>query len=235
MSGKTLKQFLAEAFVKQPGTQLGSNPGGIHVDDDGSKHYIKKYHNAEQAKAEVLAGKIYDHMGIKTLTPEMHDTHHVKTKWNDNVSTKSPSFYNKPSAKHAEQLGKIYHAAILTKNWDILGPHDLGNIVHNKKTDDLHSIDHGGAFHFRAQGGYKNYDSNISEKETLLKDQGLSSRVFNNAFKHHPGVENHALESIKNINHRHIKKLFEESGLSNWRGLHDTFNKRFDNLLSSYK
>ena len=67
----TFKHFINEEdLTPVSGTQYGSNPGGVHVDNKGNKHYVKYYKDGEQAKTEALTGKIYNHMGIKTLNPE---------------------------------------------------------------------------------------------------------------------------------------------------------------------
>ena len=228
-------KFLAEELKAIPGTQYGSNSGGVHHDTEtGDKFYVKHYRNPEQAKAEVLAGKIYHHMGIHTLEPEMHGESSVKTKWNPHVKTKSESFYNKPSEHHAKQLGKMYHAAVLTKNWDIAGlEHD--NIVHNSHTNDLHAIDHGGAFHFRAQGGHKDFGSDNAEKKSLRNNGQASGHVFDSAFKHHPHAEHHGLEAVKNMDMDHVHHLFKNSGLSNWKDLHSNFVARRQAHIDSYK
>lgn len=232
---KTLSQFIAEALEKIPGTQYGSNQGGVHQDTEtGEKHYVKHYDNPDQAKVEALTGKIYNHMGIHTLNPEMHGDSGIKTKWNPHVGTKSPSFYNHPSREHANQLGKMYHAAILTKNWDIAGlEHD--NIVHNKETGNLHAIDHGGAFHFRAQGGPKEYGPDIAEKQSLRNPDNASGHVFNAAFAAHPEAEHHGLEAVRNMDDNHIYHIFKNSGLHNWKDLHSNFMARKKALLDSYK
>lgn len=230
---RSFKEFLAEE-LRPIGERLGSNPGGVHHDTKtGEKFYIKQYHNPEQAKAEVLAGKIYKHMGIHTLEPEMHGDSGVKTKWNEHVETKHRSFYDKPSKKHAEQLGKMYHAAILTKNWDVVGlEHD--NIVHNRKTGDLHMIDHGGAFHFRAQGGHKDYGPDIQEKKSLRNSSLPSGHVFNSAFSAHPHAEKHGLEAVRKMDDNHIHHLFRTSGLKNWKEMHQNFQARKKSLLNAY-
>lgn len=231
---KTFRQF-TEDLVKQSGTQLGSNEGGIHTDSEtGKKYYVKHYKNPDQGKVEALTGKIYHHIGIHTLNPELHGDSSIKSEWNEHVGTEKPSFYDNVSKKHAGQLGKMYHAAILTKNWDIAGlEHD--NIVHNHKTGDLHAIDHGGAFHFRAQGGPKEYGSDISEKESLRNPNNASGHIFNSAFKQHPEAEHEGLNAVKNIDDNHIHHLFKTSGLSNWKELHSNFVKRKQALIDSYK
>lgn len=231
----SFKHFLLESnLTPVPGTQYGSNPGGVHTDSKGKKFYIKHYHNPEQAKSEVLAGKIYHHMGIHTLSPELHhDGSSVKTAWNEHVSTQKPKAYENVSKEHAHQLGKMYHGAVLTKNWDIAGlEHD--NIVHDKKTGHLHAIDHGGAFHFRAMGGHKDYSSDNTEKKSLRNGDNASGHVFNHAFKQHPDAEHKSLESVKNMDMNHVHHLFKHSGLKNWKDLHSTFVKRRDLHLKSY-
>jgi hypothetical protein len=231
---RSFLDFIAEALKPVANTQMGSNPGGVHVDDEtGEKHYVKHYHNPEQAKAEVLAGKIYHHMGIHTLKPEMHGDSSVATKWNEHVSTLAPHKYEKLDKKQAHQVGKMYHAAVLTKNWDIVGlEHD--NIVHNKKTGDLHAIDHGGAFHFRAQGGHKDFGPDIAEKQSLRNNGQASGHVFDHAFKQHPDAEKHGLEAVKKIDDKHVHGLFKNSGLKNWKDLHSSFKARKDALIKSY-
>lgn len=231
---KSFLEFITEEFKKEAGTQLGSNPGGIHHDEAGNKYYIKHYRNPDQAKVEALTHKIYDHMGIKTLNPELHNDSSIKSAWNEHVSPKDPPFYDKPSEHHAKQLGKMYHAAILTKNWDLVGlQHD--NIVHNKKTGDLHAIDHGGAFHFRAQGSHKDYGSDIAEKKSLRNPDLPAGHVFNSAFKHHPEAEKHGLEAVKNIDDKKIRGFFRDSGLHNWTELHNNFMERKKKLIKSYE
>lgn len=228
-------QFVAEELKKVPGTQLGSNPGGIHVDSEtGEKHYVKHYHNADQAKVEALTGKIYHHMGIHTLHPEMHGESSIKTKWNGDLHQMKPKHFEKLDKKQAHQVGKMYHAAVLTKNWDIAGlEHD--NIVHNKKTGDLHAVDHGGAMHFRAQGGHKDYDHDIAEKKSLRGNGQASGHIFDHTFKHHPDAEKHGLEAVKKIDDDHVHHLFKHSGLSNWKELHSAFAERKKKLLKSYE
>lgn len=232
---KTLPQFMTESLEKIPGTQYGSNEGGVHQDTEtGKKYYVKQYKNPDHAKVEALAGKIYDHMGIHTVKPELHGESGIKTEWNEHVSTKSPSFYDNVSKKHANQIGKMYHAAILTKNWDIVGlEHD--NIVHNKKTDDLHAIDHGASFHFRARGSHKDYGPDIGEKDSLRNNHEASGHVFSSVFRQHPEAEHHGLQAVKNIDDNHVHNLFKNSGLHNWKELHTNFMARKKALLDSYK
>ena len=232
---KTFIEYIDEELTPVKGTQYGSNDGGVHVDDESKKkYYIKNYKDPHQAKVEVLTGKIYNHMGIKTLNPSTHGETGVKSEWNSDVGTMHPKEFENLNPKQAGQIGKMYHAGILTKNWDIVGmEHD--NIVKNHKTGDLHAIDHGGSFHYRAQGGHKEYDPSISEKESLRNNNFASGHVFSSVFKKHPEAEAEGLKAVKSINDKHIHGLFKKSGLPNWKDLHHNFMERKKKLVSSYE
>jgi hypothetical protein len=230
---KTLKQLLSEIFEKLPNTQYGSNSGGIHVDSDtGHQYYIKQYRDPEQAKSEALTGKIYDHMGINTIKPELHDTHSIKTKWNNDLGSAHSSELHNPTPENADHLAKMYHGAILTKNWDIVGL-AYDNIMKHKNGS-LYAIDHGGSFNFRAQGGHKDYTPDISEKQSLVNNDNPSGRVFSRLHKNHPEAIKRSLETVRNMDMNHIHSLFKNSGLKDWQNLHANFVKRRENLLNSY-
>ena len=235
---RLIAEAINEALVKEPGSQMGSNEGGVHTDSEtGEKHYVKHYKNADQAKTEALTGKIYKHMGIKTLDPEYHEINgkpSISTKWNPDVKTMHPSEYEKLKPEQAKQIGKMYHGAILTKNWDIVGlQHD--NIVKHQKTGDLHAIDHGGAFNFRAQGGHKDYGPDIAEKKSLKDNDNASGHVFTSVLSKHPEAEKAGIDAVRKIDDEHVHGLFKNSGLSNWKELHSNFMERKKKLLDSSK
>jgi len=233
---KKFRQYLKEKLEKEAGSQLGSNDGGIHRDTEtGKKHYVKYYKNGDQAKTEVLAAKIYQHMGIHTLNPEHHvldGKHAVSTEWNPHVKASQHEDFHNVKPHQAHQIGKMYHAATLTKNWDIVGlTHD--NILKDKQGN-LHSVDQGGAFHFRARGEHKDYTPDADEHHTLRNNKGASGQVFSSVFKQHPQAEHEALHAVKNMNDDHVEGLFKNSGLSNWKELHSTFKARKSALLGKY-
>ena len=230
---KRLKE-LQEEFQKV-GDRLGSNPGGVHVDTEtGNKVYVKHYQNPDQAKVESLTGKIHEHMGIKTLKPEykvVAGKHSVVTPWNDKLERMHPSDFAHLNTDQQHTIGKMYHAAILTKNWDIVGlEHD--NIERHKETGELHSVDSGGAFHFRAQGAPKEYGPDIDEKHSLISRPGSpSTQVFKTVFQQNPGAEKHGLDAVKNMDMDHVKGLFKDSGLHNHEELYKNFAERRNKLL----
>lgn len=122
----------------------------------------------------------------------------------------------------------------MTKNWDVVGlEHD--NIMRDKKTGDLHSVDTGGSFNFRAQGGHKDYGNDINELDSLRSYKNASSsHVFNHVFGQDHMAEIKALDSVKNLDHNAVKSVFENSGLHNWPELHSNFMQRKDALLKHY-
>ncbi len=230
---------LKEALEYVLGSKMGSNEGGIHKDTEtGKQHYIKYYKNPDQAKTEVLTSKIYNHMGIHTLNPEyknINGKHAVVTDFNPHLERIKPHEFSKlPKSSH-HQLGKMYHAAVLTKNWDVVGlEHD--NIMKHKHTGNLHSIDTGGSFNFRAMGGHKPYGSDIAEHDTLRnRPYEPSSEVFSHTFANHPEAEHEGLKAVKSMDMEHVHHLFKTSGISNWKDLHSNFVKRRENLISHYK
>lgn len=231
---KSFGEFVMEGFTPVPDTQYGSNEGGLHTDEGGVKHYIKYYRNPDQAKVEALTGKIYEHMGIRTLKPEHHvigGRHAVVTKWNDSLSSVKPHEFNNVSHEQAKDLAKMHYGAVLTKNWDIVGlVHD--NIMKDKEGR-MVSVDHGGSFHFRARGTAKDYGPDIAEKESLRTNGDASGHVFSSLYRQHPYIEEHAKEAVRSIDDEHIKNLFETSGLHNQDVLHKHFKARKAALLKS--
>ena len=176
-------------------------------------------------------------MGLHTLNPkyENHDGKHaITTKFNDNLERMEPHHFENLDQNQREQIAGMYHAGVLTKNWDIVGlEHD--NIMKDKTTGHLHAIDNGGAFNFRAMGGHKDYGDDIAEHKTFLNGSNYSSsHVFNHVFQQDPHVEYKALDRVKNLDHDAVKDAFASSGLHNWPELHSNFMKRKQALLDHY-
>ena len=234
---KSFINFISEELVKD-GPQLGSNEGGVYKDSiTNKKYYVKHYKNSDQAKVEALTGKIYKHMGIHTIDPQYREINgkpSISTEWNDKLSSVKPKEFEKLNSQQAEHIAKMYHGAILTKNWDIVGlEHD--NIMKHKDHGHMISVDHGGSFHFRARGSHKDYGDDINEKETLKNNKDASGHVFSTVLNQHPDAEKKSLDNVKRIDDNHIHGLFKHSGLNNWQELHDNFKKRKYKLLNSYE
>jgi hypothetical protein len=231
---KTFKIFTEE--LKKVSGQLGSNPGGIYKDSDThEQYYMKTPDNHDQAKTEVLSAKLSHLMGIHTTNPELHGKS-IKSKFNPNLVPLTSKHHNL-TIEHHKQLGKIFAAGVLHKNWDIAGSGidaGQGNIMVDKKHGHLVSIDQGGSFNFRAQGGHKDYDPEIHEHDSL-RDSSMSegAKRFNEALAH-PETHKAIHDSLKNLDMDKVHHLFKNSGLSNHEELHTNFKARHKKLLDKY-
>lgn len=233
------RQFYFEGLVPQAGTQKGSNPGGLHVDSKtGEHHYVKYYRNPEQGRVEALTGRLYGMMGIHTVDPHVRNVNGkeaIVSKWNPHLKQKSPRDWENVNAHQAHQLGRIFHAAVLTRNWDVVGlEHD--NILQHEHTGDVHAIDHGGSFHYRAQGAPKpgGFTDDIGEHHSLLHQNDQTSHVFGHAFRRFPEAERKGLDSVRGLDMGAVHTAFKESGIKNWQDLHKNFLTRHQRLLDHY-
>lgn len=236
---KSFRQFTEE--LQKISGQMGSNPGGIYHDSDtNKKYYIKHPDNSEQAKTEVLSAKLHGLMGIHTLNPKLVTVHgnkpSVSTEFNDNLEPLKSSHIPSLTPEHHKQLGKIYAAGVLTKNWDALGTgieYGQGNVSHDKKTGHLVSTDQGGSFNFRAQGGHKDYGSDIAEKDSL-RNPSISegAKLINHAMSN-PEVQKHVHETLKGMDMDKVHHAFKTSGLSNWQDLHKNFVERHKKMIDA--
>lgn len=239
---KSFKQFISEVLEKKSG-QLGTNPGGTYHDTEtGDRHYIKFPNNPDQARAEVLSSRLQRLMGINTLEPELKDVEGrtgVSTRWREGLTPVKLNDVKSMTPEQHKHLGKMFAHGVLTKNWDTVGTgldYGQGNVSTDKEGN-LHGVDPGGSFHFRAQGANKPYTTDIPEVYSL-RDPNVnreSAHVFNTAFKKTPEALTHAVESVKNLNNDDIHQAFRESGLPNWETLHSTFLKRKENFLNHFK
>jgi hypothetical protein len=241
---KSYASFLIETFDKIDhwkhvnDHQLGSNPGGLMKSPEGENHYVKFYKNPEQAKTEHATGRIYNQMGIHT--PQTKLISHggrlgIASKWNDSLERVHAGDEHNYNSHNAAQMGRLYHAAVLTKNWDVVGlEHD--NVMRDKHTGDIHSIDHGGSMNFRAMGTSKPFDHDISEHKTLKDPSGASTAgvVFSNVFKKHPDIEKKTSESLKNLSHEGVQGILKDSGIADHANMASTIMKRRDAILKKY-
>ena len=232
---KYLKEYLKEE-LKKIGSQMGSNSGGKFEDEHGNHFYRKEYRDGDQAKVEELTGKLYHKLGIKTVNPvysKEDGKHTITTKWDDKIRPSSPSDYNKLTKDQANQLATMHHGAVLTKNWDIAGlDSETSNIMIHKDTGHFSSIDQGGSFRFRAQGGHKPYGPDIDEKETLKDPKHYSGQIFRSVYHQHPDAEIHAKKAVKNLDMEKVHQDFKNSGLNDWEELHRNVVERRKRLIS---
>jgi phage-related protein (TIGR01555 family) len=218
------------------GAQLGSNEGGVYTNAAGDKTYVKYYKNAAQAHSEVLTADLLDELGIITSAPiikTIKGRTAVVSNWRnvEKIDWSGDTIKNmKPDQR--TDLAKMYYAAVLTKNWDVLGV-DSTNIMLDKETGHLIQMDTGGAFNFRAQGKHKDYGSDIAELESLMNPSLASGKVFTTLKAVDPKAFDRALSQIKtSASTLGTAEIFERADLQNKMQLFSNYEKRFHALVN---
>lgn len=167
----------ATAFHKVEGKK-GSNPGGVYENADGEKFYVKHSATPDHAKSEVLASKLYEAMGVKTLSPELANTEAglgVATKWQNAIDTVGGSGGVKNlTAQQKKSLQSNFAAHVLLGNWDAAGT-GSDNQGFSPGNDSAITLDGGGSLEYRAQGGKKGaaWNGKASEWDTM-RDKKIS-------------------------------------------------------------
>jgi hypothetical protein len=219
----------------EPSTQYGSNQGGI-FHEGGSRSYLKFPKQPEQAHVEAAMAEMYNHLGIQTHNPEI--VNHfgkvgVKSPWNPNLTQLEDDDLHKvyDSPKHSRQLAMIHHAAVLSKNYDVVGL-VRDNLLHDTKTDNLVSLDQGGSMHFRAQGAPKEFTPDVSEIESFKNPHKGAGSVFAGLFKNNPYLGRETANTVQDkLSDEYIDGLMAKHGLQNHA---DTLKKRRDLLIAHY-
>lgn len=228
-------RLLEDTYTEHPGTQYGSNQGGIYTHSPSmQKMYVKFPKTEEQSHVEAATSELYNHLGIKTLEPKVQDVNNklaLVTKWDDNVSpmrTASALHKEIETPEQAHQLALMHHAAIITGNLDIVGL-AYDNILKNKSTGALVSADQGGAMHYRAQGDIKDFGKSIDRELSGFQNPTYQSgKVFS---KLPQKVLKDASANIKTLSDDKIDSVMAKHNLSH---LSNTIKARRDALIKHY-
>ena len=235
------------SWTFKPHTQMGSNKGGIFIDPNGKEFYIKFYRNPLQVESEFAATKVHELMGVRVLEiniavnqhDEFTDFSHIQKGKIGILSEFNPNLqilgrrYNQITKSDAEHLGKSYVAAILCENWDIIGL-DVDNQVRDVAKGDLYSIDHGGSFEFRAQGGDKAFNAHDIKSQKSLRQYSPAKDVFDHVFTKFPEAETTAITNLKSIKLPMVTKIFQTAGFSNPSRFAKIIMTRVHRLLEHY-
>lgn len=188
-SGPIIPLNMFKRIGEKPG---GSNPGGIYEHVVTKKKYIVKEMPEDMAYNEVLAGKLYNLMGVKAPELTLVDT--GKGKW---VASLMEDGYAADKTKLVAGGPGVYEGfgvdAYLS-NWDAVGM-EFDNIgfINGRAI----RIDVGGSLRYRAQGGLKGnaFGDAVTEIETL-RDSGMNrqaAEVFGKM------TERQIADSLKNV------------------------------------
>jgi hypothetical protein len=235
MTSFTEYKTMGEEWIPHAGTQYGSNEGGIHTHQPSNqKFYVKYPFKSEQAHVEAATADLYNEMGIRTLNPktkEIHGRTAVVTPWQDGVKSMSHHSDYESAAKDPKrslELARIHHGAVLTGNLDIVGL-DYANVMKDQKSGELVSADQGGAMHFRAMGGSKDFPSDISKEMSGFKNPAYQS---GQAFQHvHPEHFKEAAKSLLNLTDNKVDEIMSKHGLEKYS---DVVKSRRNQLLDHY-
>lgn len=161
---------------KKIGGQAGSQTGGLFLDPDGGKWYVKALKSDNHAKNEVLSNKLYELAGVKVPQVELVSLDNgplvgetgvgVQSKivdGNKNLvsSMKDPAFKKK--------MHEDFAVDAWLGNWDVVG---LGydNVIVDTDGNPVR-VDAGGSLLYRAQGTPKGsaFGDEVTEIDTLRK------------------------------------------------------------------
>lgn len=229
-----------EYLEYMPGSQGGTNPGGIFKHKlTGKKFYGKFYTNPEQGRAELLANSLANEIGIgapqsRMLTVDVPTemTARLGKKKREIVLTEFIEGLEKLGDKVKkkwvqEQLAKQHIFAGLVEDWDVIGL-DYDNLLVDKNLK-VYVVDQGGSFRFRAQGQEKPFGPNPHAFETLISDKNTAAKsVLGPVFESFTKPNSERLSRwIKNLTDPKIRRIAARCGV--------TDEEIIENLISRKK
>lgn len=159
-----------EDWTEQPGTQKGSNPGGLYTDTSGQPWYVKFPKSEDHVKNELLAAKLYQAAGV--AAPELQVISKggkigIASKWQDGLSKAGSDI------KHADGALEGFAVDAWLGNYDSVGT-GYDNLLKDASGKAVR-IDVGGSLIFRAQGAKKtDFGNKVKELQTML-DSGKNT------------------------------------------------------------
>jgi len=205
--GQNEREALDTRKWKKVGHAMGSNPGGVHEDEGGNHWYVKHSHTDDHAHNEILANRMYEHMGVPTLEPQL--VRHAKGLGVASPMTHLEDF-NPHDEGHRKEVAKHFAAHAFISNWDATGP-DNTNQAHTHRG--MTTVDAGGALNYRAMGSPKGgaFGHSVSEWDTLRNPSmnRTAAHVFN---KMTPKDTVDSSKAVANFRNADIHKLVHEHG-----------------------
>jgi len=188
------------------GGQLGSNEGGVFHSPGGDKHYVKFPAKAGQIKAEEAADQIYALMGVGTMEHKETDVNGKPasaSQWKE-VTPLGGKGWQKLTDAQVQQAANSYVASALTKNWDVVGL--VYDNMGKDKAGNLHIMDTGGSFQYRAQGGPKDFGKDATaDLHAMLDKQYPAGKVFGPLLASHPEAFKAAVKEMNSIPESKLK------------------------------
>lgn len=219
---------------QQVSGKMGSNSGGVHV-FHGEKYYAKFPKNPDQVHAEVASDKIHELLGCKTIN---HQAVNIRgrigsvTEWKDDLKPLGKQGWVNLDDRQKQQAANAFIASALTKNWDLVGlSHD--NIA-SDKNGDLHIVDTGGSFNFRAQGEHKDFDGDpMPEIKNFLNPEKTSGRVYRPLAVAQPELFKNAAKKLRTVSREDFEKATE--GMKDQKQIVDNLMARRKVIMDLFK
>ncbi len=183
----------------QPGTQMGSMPGGVAVSkSNGKRYYVKRYENREQVRNEKVANAFYRAAGIRV--PET--TYVVENGSVVGVASEMIDGLTEDGNPNDAGAGFIMDSWLA--NWDVVGM-DGDNLMTDADGNAVR-IDQGGALTTRAQGEPKGsrFGNEVTETTRLREKNEIFSRVS-------PANMRKGLDSLESISEQDIVSIVAEN------------------------
>jgi 8-oxo-dGTP pyrophosphatase MutT (NUDIX family) len=234
------RKELADRLRLIPGSQKGTNAGGMYVDSvSGEKYYAKFYGDAKQARSEFAANEIGKALGVQTpesqllemVGPGGEARLAIVTKWEDGLERLNLR-NNTLLLENAEELAKHHLNAALVANWDVVG-FEFDNLL-RMPNGRIVVVDSGGAFRFRAQGAGKAFGRDPAEFDSLL--DSAVNRQSGSVFS--PVVEGYTSKQpeklivwLRGLDDAAIRDVFDRSGVRDWESMAEITAARRDALI----
>ncbi len=195
------------------GNQMGSNPGGVYKDEEGTKHYVKFYDNTERMRSENLANSIYKELGIKAP-----DTKLVTMDGKEAIASKfipNPQSMSKNDITLHDDVKKGFVADAYLANHDVMGL-TFDNIM--RSGDSAYRIDNGGAMFYRAQGARKSlfdqHPNDVPEIDSMRNPEIAreAGQVYKNVRE--GSMKNQSDHLVKTLTDTKLDSLVKSAGFS---------------------
>lgn len=210
-------------LIEEPGTQMGSMPGGLATSSKtGKRYYIKRYTNAEQTRNEAVANRLYDAAGVNVPN--------VSLLRDDDGNIVGVASEVVPGVKQGESTdaadGLVIDAWLA--NWDVVGE-GQDNLLVGPNGESVR-IDQGGALTTRAQGAPKGeaFGPKVGEMESIP----AANEAFANAS---PDSMRAGFDGLRSITDQQIKDIVKSNSTGDTAAdnqLIATLIKRRRDLLS---
>lgn len=220
-----------DGWVKT-GEQQGSNAGGKFKDPDGQEWYCKWPDDAEAAKSEVLAAKLYALAGLSS-----QDCMLVSKGGKTAIATKWVNIKKAASATALAKVEGVHQGFAVDAwlgNWDVVGM-SLDNLQVGPDGK-AHRVDAGGSLEYRAQGEKKPFGSKVEEIDTLrdAAKNPHAAAVFAKMTKADIAASVAKVAAISDIAIRAMVNQFGPGDDAAKKKLADTLIARKADLVSKY-